>query len=166
MVDKILFKLQFKDVDKEDFYSLANEIFTKALKDYDKEQSFNGFIYSCLYKKFCTEMTRQNRYKRQADKLSISMDSPLNDEENGTIGDIIADSSTIESNFFGEKEEGYSKEMTKYLRKLSTLQREVLNLISIGFTPNEILEELHINQKMYEDCYAAIHSTRNTSILL
>lgn len=166
MVDKILFKLKYVDVDNEDFYSLANEVFAKALKDYDKEQSFNGFIYSCLYKKFCTEMTRQNRYKRQADKLSISMYLPLNDEENGTIGDTVADRNTIESNFFGEKEEGYSKEMSKYLSRLSKLQREVLRLMGIGFMPSEIIEELHINQKMYEDCYAAIRSDRNKKILL
>ena len=73
---------------------------------------------------------------------------------------------TIESEFFGEKEEGYSKEMQKYLGKLSVLQREVLRLISIGFTPNEILEELHINQKSYEECYKAIHSYRNTVVLM
>ena len=48
LCDKILFKLKFHDVDNEDFYSLANEIFAKALKTYDKSQDFDGFIYSCL----------------------------------------------------------------------------------------------------------------------
>ena len=52
-----------------------------------------------------------------------------------------------------------------YLGRLSDLQKEVLRLISIGFMPNEILEELHINSKMYEDCYNAIHSYRNISLL-
>ena len=53
----------------------------------------------------------------------------------------------------------------RYLSRLSNLQKEVLRLISIGFMQNEILEELHINQKMYEDCYNAIHSYRNVSLL-
>ena len=165
MVDKVLFKLKF-DVDNEDFYSLANEIFVDVIKRYDKSQDFDGFLYSCLINKFKTEMTRRNRQKRQCDNNSISIDTPIGDDDgNFAIGDIISSKSTIEKEFFEEREEGYSKEMCRYLSRLSSLQREVLRLISIGFTPSEILEELHINQKMYEDCYQSIHSYRNISLL-
>lgn len=166
VVDKILKKLQFVDIDKEDFYSLANEIFVDVIRRYDGNRDFDGFLYSCLTNKFKTEMTRRNRYKRQADKMSVSLDMPIGDEEDTTIGDMVADKSTIEKELFEKKPEGYSKEMEKYLSRLSTLQQEVLRLISIGFAPNEIIEELHINKKMYDDCYNAIHSYRNTSILL
>ena len=58
--------------------------------------------------------------------------------------------------------------MDKYLNKLSSLQREVLRLISIGFMPSEILEELHIklsHENRTEDCYNAIHAYRNISLL-
>lgn len=165
LIDKVLFKLKF-DVEKSDFYSLGSEIFLDALCRYDETQDFNGFLYSCLMNKFKTEMTRRNRQKRQADKNSISIDTPIGDEDgNYTLGDMIASKSTIEKEFFEEKEEGYSKEMCKYLSSLSNLQKEVLRLISIGFMPSEILEELHINQKIYEDCYNAIHSYRNISVL-
>ena len=117
--------------------------------------------------KFKTEMTRRNRKKRQCDNNSISIDTPIGHEDgNFTIGDTILSKSTIEKELFEEREENYSKEMCRYLGRLSNLQKEVLRLISIGFMPNEILEELHINQKMYEDCYQAIHSYRNVSILL
>lgn len=166
MVDKILLKLKFHDVDKDDFYSLANEVFTRALSTYDHSQDFDGFIYSCLTNKFKTEMTRRNRKKRQADKMALSLNTPIGeDDENTTIGDMMADKSTIETELFEKKEEGYSTKMNKYLSKLSDLQKEVLRLISIGFTPSEILEELHINQRIYEDCYQAIHSYRNISLL-
>ena len=165
MVDKILIKLKF-NVDNEDFYSLANEIFVDVIKRYDNSKSFDGFLYSCLMNKFKTEMTRRNRSKRQADKNAISIDTPIGDDENCTLNDIIADKKTIESDFFGENKDGYSYQMQKYLSRLSPLQREVLRLISIGFMPSEILEELHINQKMYEDCYKAIHSYRNISVLI
>ena len=164
LIDKILFKLKF-DVEKSDFYSLGSEIFLDALCRYDETQDFNGFLYSCLINKFRTEMTRRNRQKRQGDNNSISIDTPIGDE-NFTIGDTISSKSTIEKEFFEEREESYSKEMCRYLGRLSDLQREVLRLISIGFMPSEILEELHINQKMYEDCYNAIHAYRNTSILM
>ena len=165
MIDKILFKLKF-DVDKSDFYSLGNEIFLDALCRYDESQDFNGFLYSCLTNKFKTEMTRRNRQKRQADKNAISMETSLkSDEGNFTIGDTIADKSTIEKEFFEEKEEGYSEKMSNYLSRLSPIQKEVLRLISIGFMQREILEELHINQKIYEDCCNAIRSYRNISLL-
>ena len=165
LIDKVLFKLKF-DVEKSDFYSLGSEIFLDALCRYNETQDFNGFLYSCLMNKFKTEMTRRNRKKRQCDNNSISIDTPIGDkDENFTIGDTISCKSTIEKEFFEEREEGYSKKMCRYLGRLSDLQKEVLRLISIGFMPSEILEELHINQKMYEDCYQAIHSYRNISLL-
>ena len=163
LIDKVLFKLKF-DVEKSDFYSLGSEIFLDALCRYDETHDFNGFLYSCLMNKFKTEMTRRNRQKRQGDNNSISIDTPIGDE-NFTIGDTISSKSTIEKEFFEEREESYSKEMRRYLGRLSNLQKEVLRLISIGFMPSEILEELHINQKIYEDCYQAIHSYRNISLL-
>ena len=164
MIDKILFRLKF-NVDNEDFYSLGNEVFLDVLNRYDGKQDFDGFLYSCLVRKFKTEMTRRNRYKRQADRMAISIDSPVGEDENMTLSDIIADKDTIEKIFFEENEDTYSAEMQRYLSRLSILQREVLRLISIGFNPNEILTELHINKKQYEDCYNAIHSYRNISLL-
>ena len=165
MIDKIIFRLKF-NVDNEDFYSLGNEIFIDVINRYDGKQQFDGFLYSCLIKKFKTEMTRRNRQKRQADKMAVSIETPIGENENITLSDIIADKNTIEKMFFEENEDTYSVEMQKYLGRLSTLQREVLRLISIGFDPNEILTELHINKKQYEDCYNAIHAYRNTSILM
>lgn len=166
MIDQIIFKLRF-DVDNEDFYSLANEIFLDALCRYDGKQDFNGFLYSCLRNKFKTEMTRRNRIKRKADKMALSLEEKVtNCEENIRILDILTDKKTVENEYFEHNQDGYSKKMTVYLGRLSTLQREVLRLISIGFSTNEILEELHINRKMYEDCYSAIHSYKNKQILM
>lgn len=165
MIDKILFRLKF-NVDNQDFYSLGNEIFIDVLKRYDEVQSFDGFLYSCLTNKFKSEMTRRNRYKRQADRMAVPIDTPVGDDKNITIGDILTDKDTIEKEFFEENEENYSDEMCRYLKRLSLLQQEVLRLISIGFEPSEILTELHITKKQYEECYAAIHSYRNISILM
>ena len=69
-VDKILCRfggLSGKDTD--DFYSLANEVFTDVMKRYDYKQSFDGFLYSCLSNKIMTEITRRNREKRKADRM-------------------------------------------------------------------------------------------------
>ena len=182
MVDKILQKLHFVNVDKEEFYSLASEIF--VMEDYVPEKPFDTFLYSTLYKKFCTEMTRNTRFKR-CRKIKVEendekgnrvikeviipderLNAPINDEDNSTLEDMIRSAYTVESEIFGENEIGYSKKMKQYLDRLSLLQREVLNLISIGFTVNEILDELNITKKQYDDCYNAIHSYRNMQILL
>lgn len=166
MVDKILLRfggLSGKDLD--DFYSLANEVFVDVMRRYDSSKSFDGFLYSCLLNKIKTEMTRRNREKRKADRISISIDTPVGDEENSTIRDMIADEFTIEKEIFERNEEGYSKQMLLYLNRLSALQKEVLRLDIAGYLPNEIREELHISEKQYADCYAAIHSYRNVSVL-
>lgn len=183
MVDKILLRLHFVDVDKNDFYSLANEIFMYAVRDFNKLQSFDGFLYSCLYKKFCTEMTSRTREKRCTKKKieeknvegetiekiviipDLSLYTPIGDDENSTVGEMIADEITIEKELFEKKEDGYSEKMLTYLNRLSTLQKEVLKLDIAGYLPNEIRKELHISEKEYADCYAAIHSYRNVSVL-
>ena len=165
-VDKILFKLHFCDVDNDDFYSLANEVFVDVLKRYNKSQPFDCFLCSCLSNKFKSEMTKRGRYKRQTDKMAISIETPIGEDDESTIGDMLRDKRTVESEFFEENEETFSPEMMKYLSRLSPLQREVLHLISIGYTPNEILRELHINKKLYDDCYNAIHAYRNIEILM
>lgn len=166
MVDKILLKFGgLSDKDLDDFYSLANEVFVDVMRRYDSSQSFDGFLYSCLVNKIKTEMTRRNREKRKADRMSVSIDTPIGDDEGSTIGDMLADSSTIEKELFEENEEGYSQKMLLYLSRLSNLQKEILKLNIAGYLPNEIREELHISEKEYTDCYATIHSYRNVSVL-
>ena len=165
-VDNIL--LQFggvSDKDLDDFYSLANEVFVDVMRRYDYSQPFDTFLYYCLLNKNKSEMTRRNREKRKADKLSISIDTPIEEDENITIGDMIADDFSIERELFEKNEEGYSGRMLSYLNRLSNLQKEVLRLNMAGYLPNEIREELHISEKQYTDCYAAIHSYRNVSVL-
>lgn len=166
MVDKILLKFGgLSDKDLDDFYSLANEVFVDVMKRYDNSQPFDGFLYSCLSNKIKTEITRRNRDKRKADRMSISIDTPVGDDENSTIGDMIADDFSIEKELFDKDEKGYSVKMLLYLSKLSSLQKEILRLNIAGYLPNEIREELHISEKQYADCNSAIHSYRNVSVL-
>ena len=165
-VDKILLKFGgLSDKDLDDFYSLANEVFVDVIARYDDSRPFDSFLYSCLTNKIKTEITRRNREKRRADRMSVSIDTPIGDDENSTIGDMIADDFSIEKEVFEKKEEGYSRKMLLYLSRLSAVQKEVLRLNIAGYLPGEIREELHISEKQYADCYAAIHSYRNVSLL-
>lgn len=167
MVDKILMKfggLSNKDLD--DFYSLANEVFWDVMQRYDDSQSFDAFLYSCLLNKIKTEMTRRNREKRKADRMSISIDTPIGDDENTTIGDLIAGSFTIERELFEQyKREEWRKEVKEYLNSLSPLQRKIAYLISDNNTPEEICEELHITLKHFENSMKRILSDERIKTL-
>lgn len=153
VVDKILKRfggLSDKDVD--DFYSLSNEVFVDVMARYDDSQSFDAFLYSCLLNKIKTEMTRRNREKRKADRMSISINTPIGDDENCTIGDMIASDFSIEKELFEkDKREEWSEEANMYLDSLSPLQRKIAFLLSDNNTPNEICEELHITLKHFEN---------------
>lgn len=167
MVDKILLKfggLSNKDID--DFYSLANEVFVDVMKRYDNSQSFDGFLYFCLLNKIKSEITKRNREKRKADRMSVSIDTPIGDDENSTLGDMIASDFNVEREVLKDNEEEYSSKMLLYLNRLSSIQKEVLKLNMAGYLPAEIREVLHISEKQYADCNAAIHSYRNVSVLL
>lgn len=166
IVDSILLKFGgISDKDLDDFYSLANEVFVDVMRRYDGSQSFDTFLYFCLFNKIKTEITRRNREKRKADRMSISIDTPIDGDENSTIGDTIADSFSVEREIFEKDEAGYSRRMLTYLNRLSTLQKEVLRLSIAGYLPGEVKAELHINEKQYADCCAAIRSYRNVSVL-
>lgn len=181
--DGILWKLRFQDVDREDFYSLANEVFANVLRDFDTQKDFDAFLYACLEKRFKTEMTARNRYKRRAVTVVEEMDAYGNivrteqyipddsidrcigDEDGSTLGDILAGADTVETEIFDKRKEGYSRKMVSYLNRLSGLQRNVLCLISAGYRPEEIRKELHISGKQYANCCEAIHAYRNISVL-
>lgn len=171
IVDKLLLNFGgIENKDKDAFYSLANEVFFDVMNRYDGKQSFEGFIYSCLDKKIKTEMTRRNRQKRQADRKSVSWETPLNDESDTTIGNMIEDTKRathydIDKTFFNDDGEKYSEKMLKYISKLSNLQKEVVKLLIAGYTANEIKGLLHISNREYTDSIAAIRSYRNISIL-
>ena len=174
------------EMDYDDFYSQVGWDVSVAINNYkpNSEKTFKEFIYGVIKLSVCKQMTHRNRGKRQlivekeiVDEFgnkttikeyipTVSLDAPVGEEGGMTVGEMLAHKSTTETCFFEEREDTYSDKTNRYLNKLSSLQREVLRLISIGFMPSEILEELHINQKMYEDCYHAIHSYRNISVLI
>lgn len=153
LVKKILLKFGgLSDKDLDDFYSLANEVFVDVMRRYDGLQPFDVFLYSCLSNKIKTEMTRRNREKRKADIMSVSIDTPIGDDENSTIGDLIVDDFTIEKEVFEKNKRGeWRKEVYEYLSSLSPLQRKIAFLLSDNNTPDEICKELHITIKHFEN---------------
>lgn len=165
-VDRILSRFGgLSDGERDDFYSLANEVFADAIKRHDPSQPFDVFLYSCLSNRIKTEMTGRNRNKRRADRLAISIDTPVSEDGSTTLGDTIMDDFSVEREVLEGREAEYSQRMMKYLSRLSRLQKRVLGMNAAGYLPGEIREELQITEKQYADCNAAIHSYRNISVL-
>lgn len=164
IVDQIIVTKHIITNDLEHFYSLANVVFAHdVMPNYDESKGcFKGWLYSCLEKKILSEVTKENRLKRQADKKSISIDTPIGEEGNVTIGDTIPSDFNIEKEVFTEKED----KIEKYLGKLSKVQRMIVELLAGGYKPMEIKEILHISNKQYSDHIKAIQSYENISVLM
>lgn len=166
MVERILLKFgKLSEWDLDEFYSLANEVFADVIERYDGERSFDAFLYSCLFNRIKTELTRMNREKRRADRLAVPIDTYIDEEGDLTLGDIIAGDFLIEREVLEKSEEGYSRRTKLYLSRLSKMQKDVLCLYADGYSPDEVREKLRISKRQYTDCQEAIHSYRNTSVL-
>lgn len=167
VVDKILVKFGgLSDKDTDDFYSLANEVFVDAMKRYDYVQSFDGFLYSCLSNKIMTEITRRNREKRKADRMSTSLDAVSgNDEEFSLLEIIPSDFDTFEEVAKAQERDLYQDKVQMYIARLSNEQVNILNLLIDGYKPNEIREILEISAREYADDMQIMKSYENIKIL-
>ncbi len=167
VVDRILSKfggLSGKDMD--DFYSLANEVFADVLKRYDNVQSFVGFLYSCLSNKIMSEITRRNREKRKADRMSTSLDAMNENEEECSLLNLIpSDFDTFEEVAKRQENGQYQDKVRMYISKLSAQQVNILNLLIDGYKPNEIQRILEISPKDYVDNLQTMRSYENVKIL-
>lgn len=166
MADKILRKFGgLSDKDYHDFYSLANEVFVDVMKRYDGEQSFDGFLYSCLSNKFKSEITRLNRQKRQGDRTAVSMDAPIGEDDSLTIGDTIRSDFSMETVTEWMFEDCYDEKIEKYLSSLSAIQRKIIELKMEDIPVSEIKKKLKLSDKQYEQHCNEIKSFEKISIL-
>ncbi len=171
MVDRILAGfggLCHKDY--QDFYSLANEVFTKVLFKYDNKRPFEGFLYSCLCNKIKSEITARNRQKRKGtDKDSpvsvISMDEPVDECDFFAIGNSIPSDFTIEA-ALSERMGGFQDErINEYLSHLSEIQRRILKMKMDDEPVSVIKEKLGLTGKQYDRHMSTIRAYENTRYL-
>lgn len=167
-VDKILHRFGgLSDKDMDDFYSLANEVFTDVLKRYDGvHSSFDTFLYTCLSNKIMSDITRRNREKRKADRLCVSLDVKNEDEEECSLLDFISsDFDTFEEVTRRQGKEQYQDKIQRYISRLSDQQVNILNLLMDGYEPIEIRKVLDISSKEYAENLQIIRRYENVKIL-
>ncbi|WP_395546807.1 MULTISPECIES: DUF262 domain-containing protein [unclassified Lacrimispora] len=153
--------------DHDDFYSKANEELWKATETFDESKGilFEVYLKGCLARKFKTEMTGLNREKRRADRLSVSIDTPIGESENATIGDLLASDFDIEKEALDKIGVSNDEKVEKYLNGLSSVQRKIVEMKMDNATISEIKCNLNLTDGQYEDHCRQIKSFRNTQIL-
>ena len=99
MVDKIIERNRFSNFsDRDDCYSIANEVFVQILDTYDGKRDFKGYLYTCLSNKIKQEQTRRNSLKNGGDKLIESLDYTEDDEESNPY-ELIEGGASAEDEF-------------------------------------------------------------------
>jgi len=140
-------------LDYDDFESLAGYELSKAINNFNPEKSnLLTFSTKIISNKAMTELRDcTQREKRKALYLSENID---------TLDNAFADDM-----FKNTEDDSLSDKMTRYLGRLSKLQREILYAISEGYSSKEIIAGLNITPKEMTEAWAAIKSYRNVSIL-
>ena len=165
--------------DLNDVVSLAGLIFTDIEKnnrfDISNGTSFEGFFKSCIKKKLLSEMTTVNRKRRTPEGFDkdkednnwnwlTSLDCPLGDEGNGTLGDCIAANKSVEDEVFGICSES-DERVEEYLNGLSESVRKVVEMKMSGIKVQDIKNDLGLSEKMYKKCMNSAKSYEKTKVL-
>ncbi len=133
--------------DHDDFFSIANMTLWQAYNAYDPDMgvSFEGFLRSCLQKKFKTELTHRHRQKRILNQFAVSLDAINDGEEECSLLDFIpSDFDTFEEVTKRQENGQYQDKVQQYISLLSNLQVNILNLLIDGYAPYEIRKILDI----------------------
>lgn len=161
MADRILQKfggISQKDVD--DFYSIANEVFTEVLERYNGSQEFESLLYASLLNKFKSEMTARNTMKRRASTYAVSIHTPV-----GNQGCTLAD--VLQAEFCMEEmiEQRDDRNIREYFRRLTRIQREMAQMLMDGYTKTEIREALRLTERSYEKNFGNLCCYENIRLL-
>lgn len=154
--------------DYDDFYSIANLTLWRAYNSYNSDMgiSFEGFLYSCLQKKFKTELTRRHRQKRILNQFAVSLDGINENAEECSLLDFLSsDFDTFEEAAKRQENGQYRDKVQQYISRLSNEQVNILNLLMDGYKVNEICRILEISEKRYADNMQTMRSYENVKIL-
>lgn len=154
--------------DHDDFYSIALMTLWQAYNAYDPDTgiSFDGFLRSCLQKKFKSELTHRHRQKRVLNQLAVSLDAAGDGEDECSLLEFIpSDFDTFEEVTKRNDDQKYQDKVQQYISRLSDRQVNILNLLVDGYKPTEILLELQISAREYADNMQIIRSYENVKIL-
>lgn len=154
--------------DYSDFYSIANMTLWQAYNSYNPDTgiSFDGFLRSCLRKKFKTELTHRHRQKRVLNQFAVSLDVVNDSEQECSLLNLIpSDFDTFEEVVKRNEDQQYRDKVQQYISRLSDQQVNILNLLIDGYRANEIQQILKMSAKEYSENLMFMRSYENVKIL-
>ena len=151
--------------DYDDFYSIALDALLDSILRFqaDKGCKFKTFLIGNIKRKFITEIRDRNRKKRIPVKQIDSIDS-LMFEDGIPLTELIPSDFDVHNECFNE--DISDVKIKRYLNKLSSIQKEIVLLLSDGYKASEIREKLHINEKQYINNLGAIQAYENIRELM
>lgn len=156
------------NADYDDFYSIANLTLWQAYNSYDSDMGicFDGFLHTCLQKKFKSELTNRHRHKRVINQFVTSLDAVNMDENECSLLDCIpSDFDTFNEVLKRQEKEQFSDKVQQYISKLSKRQVNILNMLMDGCKPKEIRQKLMMSEKNYTNELQVMRSYENVKIL-
>ena len=162
------FNEPLSNADYDDFYSVANLVLWQAYNSYDPDMGvkFEGFLHSCLSKKFKTELEYRHRQKRVLNQFAVSLDAASeNDEEYCLLDCVASDFDTFEEVVRRQEKDQFQDKVQTYLSRLSKQQIRILNMLMDGYKPNEIRQALKISSTEYAENLRIMKSYENVKVL-
>jgi RNA polymerase sigma factor (sigma-70 family) len=155
------------NADYDDFYSIANITLWQAYNSYDPDLgvNFEGFLHTCLQKKFKSELTKRHRQKRLLNQFTVSLDAVNTDDERTLYDTIPSNFNTFEETVKRQGKDQFQDKVQQYISKLSRQQVNILNLLLDGYKPKEIRRKLMMSEKRYTDELQIMRSYENIKIL-
>lgn len=157
------------NADYADFYSIANITLWQAYNSYDSGMGvkFEGFLHSCLKKKFKSELISRHRQRRVINQFTISLDSVNEDEEECSLLDYIPSDFDTFDEVLKRQERGQFQDnkVQQYVSRLSKRQVDILNMLMDDYQAKEIQQILGISEKEYTDNLHVMRSYENIKIL-
>ena len=156
------------NADYDDFYSVANLVLWQAYNSYDPDMGvkFEGFLHSCLSKKFKTELEYRHRQKRILNQFAVSLDAASeNDEEYSLMDCVASDFDTFEEVVRRQEKDQFQDKVQTYVSRLSKQQIRILNMLMDGYKSGEIRQILKISSTEYTENLRIMRSYENVKIL-
>ena len=156
------------NADYDDFYSVANLVLWQAYNSYDPDMGvkFEGFLHSCLSKKFKTELEYRHRQKRVLNQFAVSLDAASENDEDYCLLDCVAsDFDTFEEVVRRQEKDQFQDKVQTYVSRLSKQQIRILNMLMDGYKSGEIRQILKISSTEYTENLRIMRSYENVKIL-
>jgi len=130
---------------REDYIDLCYIGYAKALNSFDEGKgSFRNYLYNCCENEILSELTKQNRKKRQREEYSIDYSY---DDQGKNLKETFADDFNIED-YIVTKET--NDELYKKIETLEPIEQFIIkNLFELNdkkYSQNEVAEILEISQ--------------------